>query len=43
MKKLKEINDKVIINCNKGLSFTDALAKAREDKEEVKDENIHCK
>ena len=39
MKKLKEINDKVIINCHNGLSFTDALEKAREVKEEVKDEN----
>ena len=40
MKKLAEINAKVIINCNKGLNFTDALEKAREVKEEVKDESV---
>ena len=35
MKKLHEINDKVIINCHNGMSFTEALALARK---EVKDD-----
>jgi hypothetical protein len=38
MKKLKEINDKVIVNCHNGMSFTEALEKARDVKEEVKDD-----
>ena len=38
MKKLAEINEKVIVLCYQGMTFTDALAKAREVEKEGKDE-----